>query len=103
MPAFLYLFGTHVHVLAHAVLLAPEAAALLVPRHSHAPCLAMPRLCWTLASKNNVRNLRCGLILKKISLQLLRKLDGWLTAAKALFCDTIVLASHEMMAEGVKH
>ena len=37
MPAFLYLFGTHVHVLAHAVLLAPEAAALHVPRSaSHA-------------------------------------------------------------------
>ena len=37
MPAFLYLFGTHVHVLAHAVLLAPEAAALLVSRSaSHA-------------------------------------------------------------------
>jgi len=35
--------------------------------------------------------------------QKMRKLDGWLTAAKALFCDTIVLASHEMMAEGVKH
>ena len=33
MPAFLYLFGTHVHVLAHAVLLAPEAAALLVRVH----------------------------------------------------------------------
>ena len=35
--------------------------------------------------------------------QKMRKLDGWLTAAKALFCDTIVLASHEMVAEGVKH
>ena len=35
VPAFLYLFGTHVP--AHAVLLAPEAAALHVPRSaSHA-------------------------------------------------------------------